>query len=148
MGIGERYEDADRPAVEAARPGGSIRPQGPEVRIHARPREGAGLGTAEVRSGDPSRERRRGLLGGTRERRGDEGPGRDREQAQPHCPDASLCAPGEVAQLVEHTTENRGVASSILALAIARECGKRRLPGAFFRRWATDWATPPITMRD
>ena len=26
--------------------------------------------------------------------------------------------PGEVAQLVEHTTENRGVASSILALAI------------------------------
>src|SRR3954454_3764847 len=27
---------------------------------------------------------------------------------------------GEVAQLVEHTTENRGVASSILALAIAR----------------------------
>lgn len=34
---------------------------------------------------------------------------------------ASLYAlkhPGEVAQLVEHTTENRGVASSILALAI------------------------------
>src|SRR5207244_2357302 len=30
-----------------------------------------------------------------------------------HCP-----PPGEVAQLVEHTTENRGVASSILALAI------------------------------
>ena len=26
---------------------------------------------------------------------------------------------GEVAQLVEHTTENRGVASSILALAIS-----------------------------
>jgi hypothetical protein len=38
------------------------------------------------------------------------------------------CAPpGEVAQLVEHTTENRGVASSILALAIAQQCGMRRL---------------------
>src|SRR5215204_6290601 len=35
---------------------------------------------------------------------------------------------GEVAQLVEHTTENRGVASSILALAIFRnaECGVLR----------------------
>jgi hypothetical protein len=30
-----------------------------------------------------------------------------------------LRPPGEVAQLVEHTTENRGVASSILALAIS-----------------------------
>ena len=30
-----------------------------------------------------------------------------------------LAPPGEVAQLVEHTTENRGVASSILALAIS-----------------------------
>ena len=29
---------------------------------------------------------------------------------------------GEVAQLVEHTTENRGVASSILALAIFLIC--------------------------
>ena len=33
---------------------------------------------------------------------------------------ASLCRPGEVAQLVEHTTENRGVGSSILPLAIPR----------------------------
>jgi hypothetical protein len=31
----------------------------------------------------------------------------------------AFAPPGEVAQLVEHTTENRGVASSILALAIA-----------------------------
>ena len=31
----------------------------------------------------------------------------------------AFTASGEVAQLVEHTTENRGVASSILALAIA-----------------------------
>ena len=33
---------------------------------------------------------------------------------------ATLPAPGEVAQLVEHTAENRGVAGSIPALAITR----------------------------
>jgi hypothetical protein len=33
---------------------------------------------------------------------------------------AKLSRPGEVAQLVEHTTENRGVAGSIPALAIPR----------------------------
>ena len=47
-------------------------------------------------------------------------------------PAASLAfsaAPGEVAQLVEHTTENRGVASSILALAMKLpiETGRLRL---------------------
>jgi hypothetical protein len=36
---------------------------------------------------------------------------------------ASLTAAGEVAQLVEHTTENRGVGSSILPLAIAQTSG-------------------------
>jgi hypothetical protein len=33
---------------------------------------------------------------------------------------ATLATPGEVAQLVEHTAENRGVAGSIPALAISR----------------------------
>ena len=35
----------------------------------------------------------------------------------------AFARPGEVAQLVEHTTENRGVASSILALATFHRSG-------------------------
>jgi hypothetical protein len=35
-----------------------------------------------------------------------------------------LAAAGEVAQLVEHTTENRGVAGSIPALAICSAAGR------------------------
>ena len=41
---------------------------------------------------------------------------------------ATMPGLGEVAQLVEHTTENRGVASSILALAISR---LRRIAASF-----------------
>jgi hypothetical protein len=49
--------------------------------------------------------------------------------------DASLTRPGEVAQLVEHTTENRGVAGSIPALAIAS--GTRRSSGCRSRLGST-----------
>jgi hypothetical protein len=69
------------------------------------------------------------------------------------------CAPpGEVAQLVEHTTENRGVASSILALAIHRDPPRRAECRGFQIRArsrlragrATDWATRqrlPVVIR-
>jgi hypothetical protein len=40
---------------------------------------------------------------------------------------ATLRAPGEVAQLVEHTAENRGVAGSIPALAISPKRVRRPL---------------------
>ncbi len=39
----------------------------------------------------------------------------------------------EIAQLVEHATENRGVASSILALGISRPDGRGGLSAAPFR---------------
>jgi hypothetical protein len=54
--------------------------------------------------------------------------------------DASLTRPGEVAQLVEHTTENRGVAGSIPALAIAS--GTRRSSGCRSRLGSTPGSTP------
>ena len=46
------------------------------------------------------------------------------------CAPSAAQSPGEVAQLVEHTTENRGVAGSIpaLAIAIAFQSQKRRPP--------------------
>ena len=53
-----------------------------------------------------------------------------------------FAAPGEVAQSVEHTAENRGVAGSIPALAIFRRRdrhggrGSRAAPEPDFRRWS------------
>src|SRR5438034_10201532 len=49
---------------------------------------------------------------------------RPRGQESPR-PAATLRRPGEVAQLVEHTAENRGVAGSIPALATSQQCPNR-----------------------
>src|SRR3954447_2036383 len=87
--------------------------------------------------------------GGQRERgrrrapspREDEGPAESVPQAR-----AATIAKllGEVAQLVEHTTENRGVAGSIPALAIW-PAAPRRLPASSVARVPARFASSSLT---
>ena len=79
-------------------------------------------------TGDPDRAAARGRRRGRRRRRPPEGRARRharraprRGQSRPRRPARLAAASGEVAQLVEHSAENRGVAGSSPALAIPRE---------------------------